>query len=127
MKNQESISQEQSAIDRACLRELRELISSNGRPDRFRSLLETFQDGLGSQLEQMKLALAVGNSENMTELAHSLKGSAATVGAVHLSMLCASLETASLSAHSSEAEHILCQIEREAESVCDILQQEMGA
>lgn len=108
----------------ACLQELRELTLSNGNPGRFRRLVETFQDALELQLGLMRRALAAGNSDDIADLAHSLKGSAACIGAGYLSSLCSTLEIVSSSTTPDEPKRLLRQIETEAQLVHRILQKE---
>ena len=127
LKQQLFPNQEQASIDMECLQELRDLASSNGNPGRFRRLLAAFQDALEPQLESMRQALLAGNSDDMANLAHSLKGSAASIGARHLSSLCSTLETVSLSTGPDGPERLLSQIEREAQLVHQILEKEVAA
>ena len=112
------------SVDMACLQELRELTLSNGNPGRFRRLVETFQDALELQLGLMRRALAAGNSDDIADLAHSLKGSAACIGAGYLSSLCSTLEIVSSSTTPDEPKRLLRQIETEAQLVHRILQKE---
>lgn len=127
MKEQSFVDQEPTRVDMACLQELRDLTLSNGNPGRFRRLLETFQDGLELQLDLMRRALAAGNSDNIADLAHSLKGSAASIGAEYLSSLCSTLETVCSDTGSDEPRRLLSQIEQEAQFVHHILEQEATA
>jgi HPt (histidine-containing phosphotransfer) domain-containing protein len=112
------------SVDMACLQELRELTLSNGNPGRFRRLVETFQDALELQLGWMRRALAAGNSDDIADLAHSLKGSAACIGAGYLSSLCSTLEIVSSSTTPDEPKRLFRQIETEAQLVHRILQKE---
>jgi HPt (histidine-containing phosphotransfer) domain-containing protein len=112
------------SVDMACLQELRELTLSNGNPGRFRRLVETFQDALELQLGLMRRALAAGNSDDIADLAHSLKGSAACIGAGYLSSLCSTLEIVSSSTTPDEPKRLFRQIETEAQLVHRILQKE---
>jgi HPt (histidine-containing phosphotransfer) domain-containing protein len=111
-------------VDMACLQELRDLTLSNGNPGRFRRLVETFQDALELQLGLMRRALAAGNSDDIADLAHSLKGSAACIGAGYLSSLCSTLEIVSSSTTPDEPKRLFRQIETEAQLVHRILQKE---
>lgn len=111
-------------VDMACLQELRELTLSNGNPGRFRRMVETFQGALELQLGLMRRALAAGNSDDIADLAHSLKGSAACIGAGHLSSLCSTLETVCSNTSPDEPKRLLSQIEKEAQLVHRILEKE---
>lgn len=122
MKKQSIDRQGQSAIDMACLQELREITSGNGNLKQFNRILGTFQDALDPQLESMRRALAARNTEDMADLAHSLKGSAASIGARRLSLLCSALEEVSLKIEPDEPERILAQIEREVQLVKQVLE-----
>jgi HPt (histidine-containing phosphotransfer) domain-containing protein len=108
-------------VDMACLQELRDLTLSNGNPGRFRRLVETFQDALELQLGLMRRALAAGNSDDIADLAHSLKGSAACIGAGYLSSLCSTLETVCSNTGPDEPKRLVSEIEREAQLVHHIL------
>lgn len=127
LKEQFFDGQEPASVDMACLQELRDLTLSNGNPGRFRRLLETFQDGLELQLDLIRRALAAGNSNDIADLAHSLKGSAACIGAGYLSSLCSTLETVCSNTSPDEPKRLLSQIEREAQLVHRILEKELTA
>jgi HPt (histidine-containing phosphotransfer) domain-containing protein len=122
MKQQPIDHQEQTSIDMACLQELRDITSCNGNLKQFNRIIGTFQDALEPQLESMRQALAAGNAEDMAVLAHSLKGSAASIGARRLALLCSVLEEVSLKIKPGAPGQILAQIEREAQLVTQVLE-----
>lgn len=62
-----------------------------GDPDTEAYLIELFLDQAATRLPELADAIAAGDGEALRRLADGLKGSAATVGAVHLAELCEAL------------------------------------
>lgn len=64
------------------------------RPARYAAMLRTFSEQYASHPQKLRASLACGELEDTVRLAHSLKGSAATVGADALAAAAAGLEQA---------------------------------
>ena len=80
-----------AAIDPRVLDQYRELDPSGGF-DLARQIVQVYLDSAGEIFEQMKKALQAGDAETLRGAAHSLKSSAANVGAATLASRCKSLE-----------------------------------
>jgi len=70
------------------------LCSALGDEDLYAKLLLTFKDNYLNFEGAFKTALSTGDSERLTRCVHSLKGSAATIGAVDVEKQAAALEAA---------------------------------
>jgi signal transduction histidine kinase/CheY-like chemotaxis protein len=66
--------------------------SVGGDHGKLAEILHNFADRLPAQLEKMEQAASAGDARNLARLAHSLKGSSATLGANQLAALCAEVE-----------------------------------
>jgi histidine phosphotransfer protein HptB len=75
------------AVDRQTLEQLREDVDRN-----FESTLKKFLEKLPKRLDAIASAVKSVNPEQTSKEAHTLKGSAAILGAKKLSILCHSLE-----------------------------------
>jgi HPt (histidine-containing phosphotransfer) domain-containing protein len=71
---------------------------------RLAGILHNFIDRLPDIVDRMEHAAATGDTRNLARLAHSLKGSSATLGADHFATRCAELESQAHQhpAHSAE-------------------------
>jgi HPt (histidine-containing phosphotransfer) domain-containing protein len=112
------------SVAASTLRELRELAESSDDPGEFRELIDLFLGELDSGLASMRKALAQGNGEELTKLAHSLKGASASMGAGGLALLCRTLEETAMNTDLPGAEVQLKQIEREVYIVRETLEKE---
>ncbi len=80
-----------AAIDEATFARLREL-DPDGRRGFVRQVLQTYERSLERQLGALNAAASAGDVAAAGEVAHALKSSSASVGALGLSTLCAALE-----------------------------------
>jgi HPt (histidine-containing phosphotransfer) domain-containing protein len=78
-------------LDAACMAELRAL-DPDGRAQLVKRVLATYQGSLAKLVEQMRVSLASGAWEQVSRVAHTLKSSSASIGALALSALCADIE-----------------------------------
>jgi histidine phosphotransfer protein HptB len=108
----------------SALRELRELADSSGDPGQFRELIDLFLAEMESGLASMRKALAEGNAAELAQLAHSLKGASASMGAGGLASLCRTLEETAKNIKLQGAEGQLDQIESEVRIVREALEKE---
>lgn len=86
------------AVDVQVLATLREL-QEPGEPDFVIELVDHFLEETPIRLAGMARAIAAGEAQDLNRLSHSLKASCGTLGALHMSSLCATLEHAGAEAH----------------------------
>ena len=105
-----------SVFDADALQRLRELDpSGSGRlVERVMGAFQTSIERLGPQL---KAARAAGDLKGIQQVAHTLKSSSASVGALSLSRLCAGIETAVREQAVSGLDGPLDAMERELDTV----------
>ncbi|TNF33426.1 MAG: Hpt domain-containing protein [Gammaproteobacteria bacterium] len=97
-----------SHLDQAVIAELQGIMG-----DSFGLLVDTFrQDSLG-RIESLRQHVAGGAAEDVRQVAHSFKGSAANLGALQLASLCQSLEAMGKSADLADAPVRLQHVETE--------------
>jgi HPt (histidine-containing phosphotransfer) domain-containing protein len=111
----------------SALRELRELADSSGDPGQFRELIDLFLAEMESGLASMRKASAEGNTAELAQLAHSLKGASASMGAGGLASLCRTLEETAKNIKLQGAEGQLDQIESEVRIVREALEKETAS
>ena len=63
-----------------------------GEPDVLSQVLRLFLDEVPRRVERLKAAWQGGNAMELQRAAHSLKGSAANIGAHHMSEVCRQLD-----------------------------------
>ncbi|MEF7613082.1 Hpt domain-containing protein [Aquincola sp. MAHUQ-54] len=78
-------------LDEAALNRLRELDPA-GQMGLVLRVLRTFDSSMAKLLIQLEQARAAEDFQAIKHVAHTLKSSAASVGALHLSQLCAEIE-----------------------------------
>lgn len=78
-------------LDAASLERLQEL-DPNGRHGVVRRVLEAYETSLLRILAQLALDSTASNPRTVSNLAHTLKSSSASVGALALSQVCAEIE-----------------------------------
>jgi HPt (histidine-containing phosphotransfer) domain-containing protein len=78
-------------LDAACMNELRAL-DPDGKTQLVKRVLATYQASLAKLVEQLRLARADGAWDKVSRVAHTLKSSSASIGALALSGLCADIE-----------------------------------
>jgi len=80
-----------AVLDEACMAELRAL-DPDGKAQLVRRVLATYRDSLARLVAQMRQAHADAAWEQAARVAHTLKSSSASVGALALSSVCADIE-----------------------------------
>ena len=78
-------------LDAACMAELRAL-DPDGKAQLVKRVLATYQVSLAKLVEQLRTARADGAWDQVSRVAHTLKSSSASIGALALSGLCADIE-----------------------------------
>jgi HPt (histidine-containing phosphotransfer) domain-containing protein len=79
------------ALDWTSLRQLSDLLGPEGLDD-LDDLVETFLGDFPQQLHALRESLATSNTVRLKGVAHTAKGSSATMGALGLSALCLEVE-----------------------------------
>lgn len=80
-------------------------------------LVDLFVDDVPPRLESIREAMAAGDPEALVRTAHSLKGSAATLGADGMAELCRQMEVSGRAGEVPRAEGLLESLEAEFERV----------
>lgn len=78
-------------LDAACMAELRAL-DPDGKAQLVKRVLATYQASLAKLVGQLQLARVEGAWDQVSRVAHTLKSSSASIGALALSGLCADIE-----------------------------------
>ena len=78
-------------LDAACMAELRAL-DPDGKAQLVKRVLATYQVSLAKLVDQLRTARADGAWDQVSRVAHTLKSSSASIGALALSGLCADIE-----------------------------------
>ena len=78
-------------LDAACMAELRAL-DPDGKAQLVKRVLATYQVSLAKLVDQLRVAQADGAWDQVSRVAHTLKSSSASIGALALSTLCADIE-----------------------------------
>lgn len=78
-------------LDAACMAELRAL-DPDGKAQLVKRVLATYQVSLAKLVDQLRAARADGAWDQVSRVAHTLKSSSASIGALALSGLCADIE-----------------------------------
>ena len=100
------------AIDMVSLDNLRSL-SIPGEPDPICDLLHIFREDTASRLAQFKVSLDKKDAVQLSALAHSLKGSAANLGARPMMLICQELEQQTRRGQLDSAPVLIDKIEKE--------------
>lgn len=114
---------ELSSIDHAPLAKLRELESLDA-PGFVASLCREFLTDAPERIQRMKGALNRKDWQELERDAHSLKSSSASLGAILMSKLCATIETAARKNEGAELETLLDQLEQELPRVAAAFKRE---
>ncbi|MBC7248740.1 MAG: PAS domain S-box protein [Anaerolineae bacterium] len=101
-----------AVIDPTVLEKFRAVMGQDA-PLFIAELVEAFQMDAVRLLAELRQAVAQGDPELMRRAAHTLKGSAATLGATRLSALCLDLECMGQQGELTGAEEKLAQLEKE--------------
>ena len=80
-------------------------------------LVDLFVDDVPSRLESIREAMAAGDPEALVRTAHSLKGSAATLGADRMAELCRQMEVSGRAGEVPQGQGLLESLEAEFEQV----------
>jgi len=109
-------------LDAACLAELRSL-DPDGQAQLVKRVLATYQTSLVRLVDQLRQARAEAAWEQVSRIAHTLKSSSASIGALKLSQLCAAIEKAARQAQEALLPPLLDEMDVEIERVREALKQ----
>jgi HPt (histidine-containing phosphotransfer) domain-containing protein len=103
-------------LDAASMAELRAL-DPDGKAQLVKRVLATYQASLAKLVDQLRAARADGAWEQVGRVAHTLKSSSASIGALALSSLCADIERLIRAGESAAAEPLLERFHAEVQRV----------
>jgi signal transduction histidine kinase/DNA-binding response OmpR family regulator len=112
-------------LDPAILAQLRSL-DSDGRPGTLRELLALFEDGTPQLLRTLRAAAAASDADGLRHTAHTLKGTAANLGATHMAALCQRIEEIDDSSDGTELDQLLSELEQHTPDVTAALSRAAG-
>ncbi len=99
-------------LDAACMAELRAL-DPDGKAQLVKRVLATYQVSLAKLVAQLQLARSEGAWDQVSRVAHTLKSSSASIGALALSSLCADIERLLRAGDSAAAQPLIDQFQAE--------------
>ena len=103
-------------LDAASMAELRSL-DPDGKAQLVKRVLVTYQASLAKLVDQLRDARAGGAWEQVGRVAHTLKSSSASIGALGLSALCADIERLIRGGDTAGAEPLIEQFHAEVQRV----------
>ena len=109
-------------LDAACMAELRAL-DPDGKAQLVKRVLVTYQASLAKLVGELQLARAEGAWDQVSRVAHTLKSSSASIGALALSGLCADIERLLRAGDSASALPLLEKFQAEVARVDDAVGQ----
>lgn len=112
-----------SPIDSDIIRELRSLRDET-RPTFLTDLIDTFLNAGANGVADLREAHSTGNAAFLRRIAHTLTGSSGSLGALHMSKLCAELESLAQQGQVSEAGPLVKEVEGEFARVRSALLEE---
>lgn len=98
------------------------MLKRPGHPDPLGKLLATYVKDSRTLVEQLRQAIASKDSTMLHALAHRLKSSSATLGAMTLATHCKELEALGRERRIEEAPDRFRELERDFTAVCSIFQ-----
>jgi HPt (histidine-containing phosphotransfer) domain-containing protein len=99
-------------LDAACMAELRAL-DPDGKAQLVKRVLATYQGSLAKLAEQLRVARAESAWDQVSRVAHTLKSSSASIGALALSAVCADIERLLRAGDTASAEPLLDRFQAE--------------
>jgi CheY-like chemotaxis protein/nitrogen-specific signal transduction histidine kinase len=112
------------AIDHSVLAGLRNL-QQEGKPDVLKRLIGVFISDTQSKLVALREAAEQGEAQTLERVAHTLKGSSASLGAKEMAATCTELETFTRSGNLSKISDLLARLEVEFERAREALTAEL--
>jgi HPt (histidine-containing phosphotransfer) domain-containing protein len=103
-------------LDAACMAELRAL-DPDGKAHLVKRVLATYQASLAKLVDQLRVAHADGAWDQVSRVAHTLKSSSGSIGALSLASQCADIERLLRAGDSVSASALLDQFHAEVQRV----------
>lgn len=111
---------DQRSVDLTVLEDLKEMMDGNMAD--FRELLNCYATDCPMYLQQMQAAILHQDRKTLERLAHTLRSSSASLGAVQLARLCQEIEKTANTANMVEITNKLALVEAEYQEAINILQ-----
>jgi two-component system, sensor histidine kinase and response regulator len=115
----------EGSVDLSVLLGLRELQEVD-EPDILNELIELFVKEVPSELEALREAAQRGDAQNVEQIAHTLKGSSANMGAIRMEALCTELEEMGRSEELAAVPAQISRLEEEFGRVRAVLEEELS-
>jgi CheY-like chemotaxis protein len=116
---------EDASLDEDVLAALRQLQGA-GEPDVFEELIGLYLEDTPTQLAALRSAVEAARADTVETIAHTLKGSSASMGAQNLSAICAELEGVGASGDLPKVTRLLERLEEEFGRVRAALEAELA-
>jgi two-component system, sensor histidine kinase and response regulator len=113
------------SIDCSVLAGLREL-QVEGEPDIVAELAQMYLEDVPLRLTELRDAVEIGGAPSVERIAHSLKGSSGSMGAVRMEAICAELEKLGRSKELTTAPALISQLEEEFGRVRTVFEDELS-
>jgi HPt (histidine-containing phosphotransfer) domain-containing protein len=114
------------AVDTSVLAKLRRELQMEGAPDVIGELAAMFIHHTPDTIRRLREAVTAGDPGETRAAAHELKGSAANMGARHLSTLSARIEAAARAGTLADTAGLLAELDSEFARVSAQLEREVG-
>jgi len=108
------------ALDQEALAQFRATVGED-TPELLRELIGIYLEDTPKRLAQLQAGLAQADVKEVERLAHSLKATGATFGALRLADLCQQLELMARTGKLAGAKQLLSQVHAEYQRVCQVL------
>jgi HPt (histidine-containing phosphotransfer) domain-containing protein len=115
-----TISTTNGAIDHSVLAGLRK-IQQKSKSDFLERLIEVFLSEVPSKLAALREGATRGEAQDLEQRAHNLKGSSASLGALHMASICGELEALGQSGDLKSVPDLLAQLNAEFDRVREAL------
>jgi HPt (histidine-containing phosphotransfer) domain-containing protein len=111
-------------VNRDRLARLREQAEAAGEPNGLAELAEVFLDSARASAAAIRGGVAAGDVERVSEAAHDLAGSAATIGAATLAGVCVQIEEIGRGGDLGPAAALVDTLDRELARAAQVLAEE---
>jgi CheY-like chemotaxis protein/anti-sigma regulatory factor (Ser/Thr protein kinase) len=124
--NGDAAPQANGPIDLVTLDRLREELGGPGQPDALESVIRLFVETAPSRVAAINAAIDRGDTAEVSEEAHALRGASSTFGAARLATVCSSLERVGRDGDLHQARGLIGELE-EASAVTQVaLEEQLG-
>jgi CheY-like chemotaxis protein len=98
----------------------------DGEPDKLARIVGLFIDDVPLRLQELRLAAQRGESQEVEETAHMLKGGSGYMGATRMAEICAEIQALGASGELIRVPELLDALEAEFERICPALESRLG-